>query len=316
MKEEFKTELGQSVIDPNTTKPVKGSAAGLMPRVSIQSADQNPSSGLLGALWRSPEQCHQISVRDRQTKKFRNIVVKDAVEAAKLAQEHSKAGSDAYFACAEYETPNNRTAANVSGSYGFWLDIDCGEDKATAGKGYLTVEEAEEAIKRFCKDTGLPAPTYIVNSGNGLHVYWVLDRAINPEIWKAYAEKLKALTKTLAFLVDGSRTADIASVLRVPGTLNYKNNPPRPVTIKYASAELIDQNSMLNAIDSAHDKLCRQPLIPTTSNRDMSECGLPDLTELASALASLDPDCDEATWKLNRLAPLARAAVAYPELSS
>ena len=45
MKEKTQTELGQSVIDPNTTKPVKGSAAGLMPRVSIQSADQNPSSG-------------------------------------------------------------------------------------------------------------------------------------------------------------------------------------------------------------------------------------------------------------------------------
>ena len=242
-------------------------------------------------------------MRDGQTKKFRNIVVKDAVEAAKLAQEHSKAGSDTYFACAEYVTPNNRTAANVSGAYGFWLDIDCGEDKAKTGKGYLTVEEAEEAIKRFCKDTGLPPPTYIVNSGSGLHVYWIFDSKIEREKWQAYARKLKALTKATGLLADDSRTSDIASVLRIPGTLNYKYKPPRPVMIMRSSDEFIKQDSMLDAIDSAHDKLCRQPLIPTTSNRDMAECGLPDLTELASALASLDPDCDEAIWKLKTYCP-------------
>ncbi len=182
-------------------------------------------------------------------------------------------------------------------------------DKATAGKGYLTVEDAEEAIQRFCNDTGLPLPTHIVNSGRGLHVYWVLDRALDRDIWKASAEKFKALTNYLKFLVDGSRTADIASVLRFPGTLNYKYDLPRPVTQRYTSGKLIKQKSMLNAIDNAYNKLCCQSTV--SSNTKTSK---PNLTNLASALKVLDPDCDEATWKLDRIAPLARLAFEHPEL--
>jgi hypothetical protein len=37
---------------------------------------------------------------------------------------------------------------------------------------------------------------------------------------------------------------------------------------------------------------------------------------LASALAFLDPDCDEETWKLKRIAPLAREAFICPELNN
>jgi hypothetical protein len=57
--------------------------------------------------------------------------------------------------------------------------------------------------------------------------------------WLSYAWKLKALNKACGFLADDSRTADIASVLRIPGTLNHKFTPPRPVTLEYASDDYI-----------------------------------------------------------------------------
>lgn len=38
-----------------------------------------------------------------------------------------------------------------------------------------------------------------------------------------------------------------------------------------------------------------------------------DMPRLRSALASLDPDCDERTWAYHRVAPLANAARDYPE---
>lgn len=149
-----------------------------------------------------------------------------------------------------------------------------------------------------------------------------MDKIAERVVWQSYAAKLKALTRALNFLADDSRTADIASVLRVPGTQNYKYDPPRPVTLLQASDQYIEQSAMLQAIDLAHGRLC--PAVATKAtpvnehangNGEKTERFPPDLERLASALATLDPDCDDPTWKFKRIAPIAMAAYLYPELS-
>ena len=210
---------------------------------------------LLSALWRSQDQCHQMAVFGSNNI-FKNHEVKGAAQAIKKALSLSWVENDTYFACAEYLTSDNRTGENVSGAYAFWMDIDCGEYKAASGKGYSTTEEAEEVLSMFCNKAGIPQPTHIVNSGSGLHVYWVLDDKVDRETWQAYARKLKTLNKTLAFRADDSRTSDIASVLRIPGTLNYKYTPPRPVTLLRATDDFINRDAFLSAIDSAYKSLC------------------------------------------------------------
>ena len=132
-----------------------------------------PGSQLLGAMWRSTDLCHQLGILDRQ-KRFKNLPVDGVDDAMVQAVKLSSEGTEVYFACAEYETPDSRVAANASGAWAFWMDIDCGEDKAAAGKGYATIEDAEIALSKFCKDAGLPQPTHIVHSGGGLHAYWVV----------------------------------------------------------------------------------------------------------------------------------------------
>lgn len=274
---------------------------------------------LFEALWRSPDEIHQIAVKDAETEKFYNIPVKDVAEALSLADKHDQAGDDVYFACAEYLSPDNRKATNASGAFAFWMDFDCGEKKAAQDKGYATIEDAEAAIEHFCKETGLPLPTHVVESGGGLHVYWVLDALLPREEWRESATKIKALTQTHGLLADPSRTADIASVLRIPGTLNHKYDPPRPVVLQCASDRFIDSAAMLNAVDRAHQVCCKppsSPSLPQASPDDSAgapQYGLADLKRLASALKVLDPDCDEETWKLHRIAPLARQASAYPK---
>jgi hypothetical protein len=284
-----------------------------------------PGNQLLAALWPSTDHFHQIGTQNRQNKKFRNLPADGVADAVAQTQKLSSEGKEAFFACAEYLTPDNRLAANACGTCAFWMDIDCGEDKAAAGKGYATVEEAEDALRKFCHDAGLPKPTHIVHSGGGLHAYWALDGAVPREIWQSHARKLKGLTKACGFLADDSRTADIASILRVPGTLNHKYSPPRLVVLKYASAQFIEQAVMLDAISGTHVRLCgaaatkphRHPsTAATTGNVDASKYGPPELGRLSSALAMLDPDCDEETWKLRCLAPLALEAHNHPDLSS
>ena len=88
----------------------------------------------------------------------------------------------------------------------------------------------------------------------------------------------------------------------------------------------IDRSVMLDAITDAHTMLCsaKPPgqssnattACNPTSNIATNKYGLPDLGKLASAMVLHDPDCDEETWKLKRLAPLAMAARNHPELAT
>jgi hypothetical protein len=271
---------------------------------------------LLQHLWASTDLQHQIAILDRKTDRFSNIPVQninDALEQVNKSDDHL----DFYFACAEYKTADNRKADNVEGARGVWLDFDCGEDKDTDNKGYLTKEMVQAAINSFCIKFKLDKPTHIVDSGNGLHVYWLFDNIVYREKWQKAAKKLKALTIADNLKVDGSRTADIASVLRIPGTMNNKSTTPKPVRLIYANDDLINAETMLQAIDDAYNTAVSQkPTInKNTTKADSTQSEAPDLKRLKSALKALSPDCEEDIWKLRRLAPMAKAAAEHPEIA-
>ena len=82
-------------------------------------------------------------------------------------------GYDAYFALATFGDNNSRKADNVSHLKSLFLDLDCGE-----GKPYATQHEAIKALQEFCRALRIPKPSVIVNSGRGVHVYWVLDLSL------------------------------------------------------------------------------------------------------------------------------------------
>jgi hypothetical protein len=130
-----------------------------------------------------------------------------------------------YFACASYDELGKRTQENAKYMQSFWLDLDCGE-----GKPYATQADALESLLSFCQRTKLPTPT-IIDSGRGIHVYWVLQEAITKQQWLPVAKQLKILCKEKNLEADPAVTADSARILRVPDTLNYKTEPPATVSI-------------------------------------------------------------------------------------
>lgn len=143
-----------------------------------------------------------------------------------LVEELVGAGFDAYYGCAKYETDDGRTAKNAKWFKSFWLDLDCGE-----GKSYETQAQALSSLRDFCKATNLPKPI-VVNSGRGVHAYWALLEPIGYNDWKPVAESLKKLCVTHNLHADPSVTADAARILRVPDTLNFKNQEsPYPVSV-------------------------------------------------------------------------------------
>lgn len=59
-------------------------------------------------------------------------------------------------------------------------------------------------------------PTFVVNSGHGLHLYWLLVQSVDPPT-------AEALNKRLAEAVKGDAVADCSRIFRYPGTRNYKH---------------------------------------------------------------------------------------------
>ncbi len=73
-------------------------------------------------------------------------------------------------------------------------------------------------------------PSLVIKSGGGLHAYWVLSGLLNLSRDAAYT---KALLQRLADAVGGDpASAEPAHILRVPGTSNWKYDPPRAVTVE------------------------------------------------------------------------------------
>ena len=60
--------------------------------------------------------------------------------------------------------------------------MDCGHKELDAGHGYLKKIYGTKAIAAVAKKVGLPRPM-IVDSGNGIHVYWPLTKDISHTQW-------------------------------------------------------------------------------------------------------------------------------------
>jgi hypothetical protein len=115
-----------------------------------------------------------------------------------------------------------------------WLDIDVKD------KGYLTINEAIDALFEFIKHYKLPPPSAVVISGSGLHVYWFNHHQLSYAEWRPYAEGLKGAAMQWGLKCDAGLTANAACVLRIPGTQNFKTDPPKPVRLEYLQVKDID----------------------------------------------------------------------------
>lgn len=98
----------------------------------------------------------------------------------------------------------------------FFLDIDVGKEK----NSYANKEDAHRSLSAFLQKTNLPEPT-MVNSGNGIHAYWILNEQILTTDWLPYAQKFKKLCIEHGLIIDPAVPADRSHALRIPGSRNY-----------------------------------------------------------------------------------------------
>ena len=186
-----------------------------------------------------------------------------------IAKEFVNNNSNAFYGCAKYGDENNRTHANAKYFRALWIDVDCGEAKAAEGKGYLTQAEGLKRFKEFCKATKLPAPI-IVDSGYGIHAYWLLEETIERMEWEALADRLHELCKENEFIVDPA-VFEASRVLRIPGTFNFKGAEPVEVRVINDISKRITYAEMKELLGAPEPKEKAPDFIPKGLSPLMSQ---------------------------------------------
>jgi hypothetical protein len=167
-----------------------------------------------------------------------HISFTDVDEMAKTTAELDAKGYTVYHACMGYREKTvevngknkARDATNYKQAKSLWIDIDCGAEKAAQGKGYPCQQDAAQALNTFLKETQFPTPI-LVSSGYGLHAYWAFDKPIGPKSWARMAHQLEEVLEQAGLIIDTTRTTDGSSVLRPPGTHNYKKEGSKLVRL-------------------------------------------------------------------------------------
>lgn len=134
--------------------------------------------------------------------------------------------TDVYYAPESFKAAGTRyegrKQVNVLKLKCFRIDVDAGSEKLEKhgpDKVYADGHAALKALVSFTTDSGLVF-SYVVRSGTGLHVYYVLEKAITPHDWFPVASSLQAFCVQYGFKVDPAVTTDSARVLRPLGSMH------------------------------------------------------------------------------------------------
>ena len=168
---------------------------------------------------------------------FQHLQCKDHAQAQQaIAQLVKATTADIYYALASYKQGFHlnekgkkviRVRQNVSKLKALWFDIDFKD-------GLSNPTEVVAALREFSNRTGMPVPSILVHSGNGMHCYWPFDTEVPVDVWTPMAVALKELAVRHSLPADLACTADPCRVLRPVGSVNRKD-PDNPKLVKGAT---------------------------------------------------------------------------------
>lgn len=169
-----------------------------------------------------------IELRALPSKRRRFINATDTDAIQRFLQAH--ANENVYVSVAARKDATSGTLANCAELHAIFADIDFKSDVHPNG---IPESEGRARIKRFPLQ-----PSIVVHSGGGLHGYYLLREPLDLQDPEDCA-RAKNLLRRLALALGGDlSSAEPARVLRVPGTLNRKYDPPRRVLAESFASEL------------------------------------------------------------------------------
>jgi len=196
----------------------------------------------------------------------------------------------------EWEIPKNFISKDFQFYFGVFARNQMPKTKKTYGESYLCktgkasflwadIDNISPAdAKGLIKGAGLPAPNYFINSGGGVHIYYLLDNPVDKI-------KITNLSKAIALkLKSDNSVCEFQKVMRLPNTKNskYKDTFSQVVDYKkeYYSISLFEDilsSEMENITGS--EKEIRLQKIQKEYNRVRNSCQFHCIKEMLSGVS-------------------------------
>jgi P4 family phage/plasmid primase-like protien len=172
---------------------------------------------------------HKVELRACGNTRDRGAVSSFDGDTQRFCERHDELGMGVYFGVAtrgDWKKANGDLSGakdNVAECPALWVDIDC-------VKAGIPGDAALHAL------AFLPfPPSIVVNSGGGLHAYWVLEEAL--DVSDGHYVNVEIALRQLAHILAGDMAcAEIARIMRLPGSHNSKDatlalNDGQPVEV-------------------------------------------------------------------------------------
>jgi len=199
--------------------------------------------------------------------KAQNRFAKTLADVFSLVDNFYRESKNVFIAMNTYEG-YSRKSEDARFARSFFLDLDVGQDP----RKYPDKDAALSALNAFTA-TGLLPPPVVVDSGTGIHAYWLFNEDVPTREWRVYAEKFKTFCSG-KLLIDPVVTADAARIMRCPDTLNYKTEPPSPsrfLTTQFWTYDFEMFVEFLGAEDVAPDPKSLFATIPKGLSKDIGD---------------------------------------------
>lgn len=177
----------------------------------------------------------------KQNKQERHFPMDSIAELDTWIQQNLESKRDVYFTVTLQDSRLNASEGKVRSNKGacafpgVWADIDFLDEAAHKVHNLPTEAQARDFLKT------LPIqPSLTVRTGHGLHTYWLFEslqfitndqeRDAASLLVRGFQNALRRRMAEQGWKLDP--TADLARLLRIPGTLNFKCYPPLKVVLE------------------------------------------------------------------------------------
>lgn len=149
----------------------------------------------------------------------------EAVNPLEIKLKQYKNKKDVYYTPNTFNSPLKRERAYLWQLHKFYIDID--HKKGTEPIDHF---EVAGAVENLVKRKKIPQPTEYINSGVGMHIYWDIEdcHIMLLDLWEKIENylfnQIKELEKSIKNITVDSRVKDPTRLLRLPNTINSKNN--------------------------------------------------------------------------------------------
>lgn len=131
---------------------------------------------------------------------------------------------DVYYSPVSYSGTSRKQDEAIA-SHVLFMDIDAGAAKqAKHGKDavYDSWTHALNDVLDWVQHARVPAPSWILRSGEGLHLYWVTEEEMNRAMWEPLQRGLMRKAVDGNVLVDGA-VGSMNELLRLPGSIHQSS---------------------------------------------------------------------------------------------